>query len=164
MPHLDDEVADFIWVGWPGTVHGCGDEGWRHIVAENHLRPGLQPPVELGDVIVLYENKWEHGVEKVPHSYQLHLTPLMLCKRPEIPEIPHFYCPTPFFQIKGRLESHLAGAKRIWYQTSSQERELVASSSGRPMPLPGPLNIANRGCWVVQPLPPWALGASISAA
>lgn len=41
MPHLDDEVADFIWVGGPGAVHGGGDEGWCHVVAENHLRPGL---------------------------------------------------------------------------------------------------------------------------
>lgn len=64
--HLNDEVANFIWVGWPGTVHGCGDEGGCHIVAENHLRPGLQAPVELGDVIVLYENKGEHWVEDVP--------------------------------------------------------------------------------------------------
>lgn len=55
MPHLDDEVADFIRVGWTWTVHGCGDEGRCHIVAENHLRPGLQTPVELGDVVVLHE-------------------------------------------------------------------------------------------------------------
>lgn len=56
-PHLEDEVADFIWVGGPGSVYGGGDEGWCHVVAENHLRPGLESPVELGDVIVLNENK-----------------------------------------------------------------------------------------------------------
>ena len=65
-PHLDDEVADFIWVGWPRTVHGCGDEGWCHIIAENHLRTGLQTPVELGDVIVLQESGGGHGMEKNP--------------------------------------------------------------------------------------------------
>jgi hypothetical protein len=68
MPYLDDEVPDFIWVGGPGSVHGGGDEGWHYIVSENHLRPGLQSPVELGDVIVLYENKWDHWVENVPRS------------------------------------------------------------------------------------------------
>lgn len=60
-PHLDDEVADFIWVGWPRTVHGCGGEGWCHIIAENHLRTGLQTPVELGDVIVLPEREEDMG-------------------------------------------------------------------------------------------------------
>lgn len=64
MPHLDDEVPNLIWVGWTWTVHGCGDEGRCHIIAENDLRPGLQTTVELGDVIVLHESQGQHGVEK----------------------------------------------------------------------------------------------------
>ena len=74
MPHLNDEVANFIWVGWPRTVHGCGDEGWCHIVAENHLRPGLQTPVELGDVIVLQESEGEHGMEKNPPTPPIYIS------------------------------------------------------------------------------------------
>lgn len=74
MPHLDDEVANFIWVGWPWTVCGCGDEGWHHIVAENQLRPGLQAPVELGDVIVLHERGRSWDGEGPFHSPRLHFT------------------------------------------------------------------------------------------
>ena len=73
-PHLDDEVADFIWVGWPRTVHGCGDEGWCHIIAENHLRTGLQTPVELGDVIVLQESEGGHGMEKNPPTPPIYIS------------------------------------------------------------------------------------------
>ena len=76
MPHLNDEVADFIWVGWPRTVHGCGDEGWCHIVAENHLRPGLQTPVELGDVIVLQESEGGHEMDT---TERLHFHFSLLC-------------------------------------------------------------------------------------
>lgn len=68
-PHLNDEVANFIWVGWTGTVHWSGDESWRYIIAENHLRPGLQTPMQLSDVIVLGEREGECGIKKDPPSF-----------------------------------------------------------------------------------------------
>lgn len=66
-PHLDDEVANLVRVGWTGPVHRCRDEGGCHIIAENHFLPCLQAPVQLSDVIVLWAGGGERG-EEMGHS------------------------------------------------------------------------------------------------
>lgn len=55
--HINDEVADFIRVGWAGPVLVLRSwhEVWHHVVPE-HLRPVVQSTVENTQIIVLMEN------------------------------------------------------------------------------------------------------------